>query len=231
MNEPDILSVRYNMNQQPGRKDWYLGNLSGAYHTVQLNNWFDKTNILIQYDPGLNNSPTLTASGTLSPDATGTYQIFEGYAEYATYVRDDQRFFIWSKGYHYYITQTPVGDLSGPYWMTDSLLVDGDYQPYNGATGVLTITVNYATEYIISGTLSPDATGHYAQSGTYNDKPLYVRDDEAYRIYWDGFWWTIVDTIDTPSCEWRGVPFVIGPCQDYQNMGSTEGIATVEPVE
>ena len=42
---------------------------------------------------------------------------------------------------------------------------------------------NVAT-YVVTGTLSPDATGNYLYAGTYRGEPYYRREDGAYYIWW-----------------------------------------------
>ena len=39
-------------------------------------------------------------------------------------------------------------------------------------------------DYILTGDITPDATGYYDEAGTYNSKPYYARTDNAWFIWW-----------------------------------------------
>lgn len=64
-------------------------------------------------------------------------------------------------------------------------------------------------------------------AGEYKDKPYYRREDGAWFIWWDTFFWTITAEVGGGyEFEWRGwvQEEIIG---DYQPMASAEGWAHV----
>ena len=46
---------------------------------------------------------------------------------------------------------------------------------------------------------SPDVTGIYTESGTYNSKAAYVRGDAAFWIWWSGTAWELSNAKGTTS--------------------------------
>ena len=97
---------------------------------------------------------------------------------------------------------------------------------------LLTGTNLLAVDYLVTGTLSPDATGTYAETGTYNGKPYYQ--NGIYFLFWDGLWWNIgyggsTPPTDNPSA-WVDFTFTAGPTPTIgtYSAGSATGDANVQ---
>jgi len=82
-------------------------------------------------------------------------------------------------------------------------------------------------DYIVTGTLTPDATGDYFQDGTYEGQPCYRRTDSAFWIwYWSyRHWWYISTSPATTVPRWgRTHSNILG---SYNPVPPYTGIATV----
>jgi len=82
-------------------------------------------------------------------------------------------------------------------------------------------------DYVVTGTLTPDATGEYFHDGEHNDHPLYRRADSAFWIYWCSLahWWRIADHVDAITDKWMKIGSgITGP---YLPYGAVTGTATV----
>lgn len=60
-------------------------------------------------------------------------------------------------------------------------------------------------DYLVSGTLNPDATGEYSDAGIHNGQPYYARDPNTYFLWWwpADSWWVIstaLDNVGRPGC-------------------------------
>lgn len=55
-------------------------------------------------------------------------------------------------------------------------------------------------DYVVTGTLTPDATGNYFETGTYDGQPYYKHEDLDYWIWWyDPSMWIISDVLGGES--------------------------------
>lgn len=227
MTEAEIIALKYNMNPLPDRRVIEFGNLTGTYKTQIHLNSRDKTNILIQYNPELNSNLPFLATGVLTPDSSGEYVSLSGHAQFGSYWNESKNFYLWYRAAAHWTISDTIDDISGPYWDLNSDIVDGNYQPFNGAIGVLTLAVQYPANHNVEGTLAPDATCNYAQAGVHNGRPFFRRGDNAYSIWWDGFWWTLTDAPGLYNTEWRSIPFIVRPSQDFQALVAATGWATI----
>lgn len=227
MTEAEILAVKYNLNPIPGREVWEFGNLSGSFKTTRLRNAFDHTNCLVQYNPELDSNLPFLATGVLTPDATGEYVSLSGYSLFATYWNEQKGFHLWYRGAAHWTISETIGDISGPYWDRNDNILDGDYAPFNGAIGLLTLTAQYPETHNVTGDLLPDATCNYHEAGVHNGRPFFERGDSAYFLWWDGFWWTLTNDLDVYDTEWRSLPWIVRPSHDYQPMPVAEGWASI----
>ncbi len=92
-----------------------------------------------------------------------------------------------------------------------------------------------AFDLLVSGTLTPDATGNYNEAGIYNGQPYYARTDSAFTIWWYEnpmygiYIWTISEILgDTFLLRWNmnstpGNP----PTGIYSPSRGATGTATV----
>lgn len=72
------------------------------------------------------------------------------------------------------------------------------------------------SKYVVTGTLSPDATGIYCEAGTHNGEPYYKRTDGAFVIWWDTNFWVITNELgDYTLAYWENLdtPKIVGPCE------------------
>lgn len=82
-------------------------------------------------------------------------------------------------------------------WLTGISMSNTSYVPYTGATqnvnlGIYNLTTlgiitandffRYTPSYVMTGTLTPDATGNYSYGGIYQSYAYYVRDDANYYV-------------------------------------------------
>ena len=101
--------------------------------------------------------------------------------------------------------------------------------------------------YVVTGTLSPDATGLYVENGVYDGKAAYERADGAYWIWWwsgenrwaistaqgyleDGVWWLASPDVEgeyTPLV-YSGNPTVAAPAP-FAIGAATGEITIAEP--
>lgn len=84
----------------------------------------------------------------------------------------------------------------------------------------------YAKKKTVTGTLAPDATGSYVETGTHNGKPYYRREDGSWFIWYEVIVWNITDTLGQySSAMWdKDAPDING---DYYPVGTASGTATV----
>lgn len=83
-------------------------------------------------------------------------------------------------------------------------------------------------DYVVTGDITPDATGDYFQDGTYEGQPCYRRSDSAFWIWFWSYraWWYISTTPGTTIPRWgRMFPTIAG---DYNPVSPYTGIAYVE---
>jgi len=81
-------------------------------------------------------------------------------------------------------------------------------------------------DLIVTGTLSPDATGTYSENGTYNGQPAYERADGAYWIWFlPGDFWLITIGKGNANQGWYTSPPITGSYTAF-GIGVT-GTATV----
>lgn len=79
----------------------------------------------------------------------------------------------------------------------------------------------------VTGDPTPDVTCLYCRYGDYNEKPVYVREDSAYFIWWTGTMWIIGTSVPggPPTRKFfRNDPSVFG---DYTPSPGSSGTATV----
>jgi len=92
-----------------------------------------------------------------------------------------------------------------------------------------------AFDLVVTGTLTPDATGNYNEAGTYLGQPYYKRTDDAFYIWFrtvgpDPFYaWTISPGVGTERpIYWRKTGMSPNdPPGNYQPQFSAVGVATV----
>jgi hypothetical protein len=85
-----------------------------------------------------------------------------------------------------------------------------------------------AIDYVVAGSLTPDATGQYTQSGTYASQPAYESADGSYWLWhWlDNASWRISSSKGEESNFWESDEG--GPIEDtYVAIGSVSGSPTV----
>lgn len=78
--------------------------------------------------------------------------------------------------------------------------------------------------------MTPDGTGDYAVGGIHNGKSYYVRNDNAYKIWWNNIdTWIISADLDVlaPGYWGRISPDIVGI---YINAGTYLGLATVAEI-
>lgn len=95
------------------------------------------------------------------------------------------------------------------------------------AKGVfMAIRLGNVATYVVTGSLTPDATGNYRYAGAYKGKPFYRREDGVYFIWWYPVfsWWLISDGVGTAVSYWYRASPIIG---DYSPSGPGQGTASV----
>jgi hypothetical protein len=82
--------------------------------------------------------------------------------------------------------------------------------------------------YVVSGTLTPDATGNYEYTGTHNAYPYYTREDGAYVLFKRDVadHYVISDGLDQIEDCWENES-VVPSTGNYGTVGETAGTATV----
>jgi hypothetical protein len=79
-------------------------------------------------------------------------------------------------------------------------------------------------DYRVTGTLSPDATGVYAESGTYSGRPVYV--NGVYKLWWASVWVISLQEGDADPA-WGSAITGNDPTGTYSSNVNTTGTATV----
>lgn len=82
-------------------------------------------------------------------------------------------------------------------------------------------------DYSVSGALTPDVTGHFAEFGMHDGKTSYKHVDLEWYIWWqDPFNWVISTAIGVPGVAWWifAGPGIVGV---YTPQGTAIGNATV----
>lgn len=83
---------------------------------------------------------------------------------------------------------------------------------------------------IVTGTLSPDATGTYDESGEYTGAPLYIREDIGYILFFTGGNWTLqafAGGLIPQVNSWNRTTTSLVPTGTYTAGGTNTGTATV----
>jgi hypothetical protein len=99
---------------------------------------------------------------------------------------------------------------------------------------LITLQADAANEYIVTGSLSPDQTGTYVESGTYNGKPAYTAGPTKW-LFWlgSGFnTWNLAMEKETPpiAYNWYDETFASGDTPTlgtYQPENGASGVATI----
>lgn len=82
-------------------------------------------------------------------------------------------------------------------------------------------------QLVVSGEISPDATGIYRLKGQYNGKAYYQRNDESYYIYWNGAnAWLLMPLLGGSAEGWINETTDIEA--EYYHTPGTTGTATVK---
>jgi len=82
-------------------------------------------------------------------------------------------------------------------------------------------------DYVVTGEITPDATGEYVEDGTYGGGPCYRRADSAYWIWkWLGALWVLSSGKGVFGTWWQRA-FASGLIGDYEPWGGAIGTATV----
>jgi hypothetical protein len=154
-NEQDAYRLANTYGLNPPRAVWparlrntYTGKYepdhfsTAELRTMLLAGYADKTNILIRYNPLFNLPYPYYITGTLSPNAVAYYACFNGYANRPTYADFYQQFFIWWNGIDSWIINSQIGDEAGSGWKRTDTAIEGEYAPYDSATGTATVTLS-----------------------------------------------------------------------------------------
>jgi len=94
----------------------------------------------------LNSSKTIpfvlrnkTVSGTLNPDVTGMYDYDGQFGGKDSFRRPDGAWFIWWHPFANWVISVAKDDLVGMKWERHFPNIDGEYEPFGGATGTATV--------------------------------------------------------------------------------------------
>jgi hypothetical protein len=90
-------------------------------------------------------------SGNSTPDCTGDYYATDDYNGYESYCRADSQFYIWDTGSGSQKVISPVRGNPNESWIKNSSGIEGQYDPWINATGVVTVS-----EGVVAGTFEDD---------------------------------------------------------------------------
>jgi len=110
--------------------------------------------------------------------------------------------------------------------ITATLDIDGET---GGALSDAVISGDVPRSAVVTGTLSPAATGTYTQTGYAFGFPLYARSTgTTFYLYYDGDDWIITDSTTSTTNSWALVgASSLTPTGSYTAQGSNTGTATV----
>ena len=82
-----------------------------------------------------------SVTGTLSPDATGTYEYAQDYNGKGAYARTANPWYLfWHTGLGIWYLDAALGDIEQPNWYRNDPSPEGVYTPVGTATGTATVT-------------------------------------------------------------------------------------------
>lgn len=99
----------------------------------------DHTNIIVQYNTGLNISIPYHVTGTLTPDAADNYTGDGEQNEEPAYSSPLREFIIYWDGIDSWIIAEQWSGPDNPHWKRTNPAMAGDYAPCAGATGTATV--------------------------------------------------------------------------------------------
>jgi len=84
--------------------------------------------------------------------------------------------------------------------------------------------------HVVTGVLTPDATGKFLQTGLQGGQPYYRREDGAFFIWWDGalFWYITPMLAVVGANGWNKAGGAAAG--DYNPYGANVGVATVTEI-
>lgn len=145
---------------------------------------------------------TINVTGSISPDATGTYTAKGTFGTIPYYQRGTDNYFIWwvGAGNNYYLsTELGVTTVS---WIKDpSTSYPGNYTVnVGGTTGTATVAFDTDSGFV----LNPDISGTYDKKGYYNSYPYYQRGTDSYFIWVYASAWNITTELGSiASYRWK----------------------------
>lgn len=177
---------------------WFLNNATQFYNSSSVA--YDPlgtatgTATLTKFYPSAPYYKQVLVSGSLTPDATGVYDLKGISNGYPYYQRGSDNWFIYRNVNSYWVISNTLQNWDSGYWGTNmSAIIDlFQYTPniYTGTAIVANILPQtYYNEIQITGsltgTLSPDATGIYTYKGMYNGYPYYQRGNNSWYVFMD----------------------------------------------
>jgi len=97
--------------------------------------------------------PEYIITGTLTPDATGSYILNGAYGGRNAYMRTDGAYWIWSGEGAAWAVSPTAGSLAGPSWQRIGATIEGaNYTAYQTSTGTATVAANTVTDQTITQT-------------------------------------------------------------------------------
>jgi hypothetical protein len=92
----------------------------------------------------------LDVTGTLTPDATGTYYQAGVFNEQPFYVRPDALYLVfWNNSLNKWIIAPPGEDSGLPYWQSASTVIEASYTAQSGAVGTAAVDYNLIGETVV----------------------------------------------------------------------------------
>jgi hypothetical protein len=121
------------MPQPAGKYEPHYNEDGTKYYTFA--NYHDASNICIKFYP----ETSYNITGTLTPDAAGSYSSESQHEGAPSYANSLRTFFVWWDGVDSWIVSDEIGNIENPYWKRTDPAIVGDYTPQNAAVGTATI--------------------------------------------------------------------------------------------
>lgn len=104
----------------------------------------------------------------------------------------------------------------------------GDVTLSISSTGAsITNAIGSVSGVTVTGTLSPDATGTYTQTGMYDGSLLFTSSTGAYTLYFSGVNWILTNDPFNPTNYWFLNTSPFNPAGSYAAHGSNTGTAVI----